>query len=128
MRDEPRLVLDSRATGDHGAPTKRGRSTMNPTRAQANRGMQRDLRVWWWAIMAVGFNAAVVFLALPASGATRALVLAWLIAFAAIGLYQRRRTLAPPAPCERADPRRDRLSQRARAATGSATPVAGAAG
>ena len=71
---------------------------MDPTRAQANRGMQRDLRVWWWAIMAIGFAAAVVFLALPASGPMRPLVFAWLIAFAAIGLYQRRRTLWPRQP------------------------------
>jgi hypothetical protein len=71
---------------------------MNPTESRAHRGMQRDLRLWWWAIAVVGFTGSIGLLLLPAMARIRPLVFGWLIAFAAIGLYQRRRTLWPQRP------------------------------
>jgi hypothetical protein len=75
-----------------------GGSKMNPNESRAHRGMQRDLRLWWWAIAVVGFTGSVGLLLLPAMARMRSFVFAWLILFAAIGLYQRRRTWWPRQP------------------------------
>jgi hypothetical protein len=65
---------------------------MDAMQPGSSRGMQRDLRVWWWTIAAVGFAAGVGLLALPAAAPIRPLVVRWLVLFAVIGVYQRRQT------------------------------------
>ena len=77
-----------------------GGSKMNST--ESPRGMQRDLRVWWWTIAAVGLSACVVVLAHPAMVRLRPFILGWLAAFLIIGLYQRRKTRWPERPPESA--------------------------
>jgi hypothetical protein len=79
-----------------------GGSKINSTESQTPRGMQRDLRVWWWTIAVVGLAACVGLLALPATVRIRPFILAWLAAFLIIGLYQRRKTRWPERPPESA--------------------------
>jgi hypothetical protein len=73
-------------------------SKMNATESQTPRGMQRDLRVWWWTIAVVGLTACVGLLAHPTTGPIRPFILGWLAAFLIIGLYQRRQTRWPERP------------------------------
>jgi hypothetical protein len=68
---------------------------MNPERSKIQGRMQHDLRVWWWTIAILGLSASLVLFLPPALNRYRPVLLAWLVAFAAIGLYQRRRTLWP---------------------------------
>ncbi len=79
-----------------------GGSRMNSPESHTARGMQRDLRVWWWSIAAVGFTACVGLLAHPATAPIRPFILGWLAAFLIVGLYQRRKTQWPAKPPEHA--------------------------
>jgi hypothetical protein len=53
--------------------------------------MQRDLRYWWWTIAVLGVSGWLGLFMYPAMSRYRPVLLAWLIAFAVIGVYQRRR-------------------------------------
>ena len=74
---------------------------MNPQ--EPLRGMQRDLRGWWWTIAAAGFTAGVGVLAFPGTAPVRPVVVGWLALFAIIGIYQRRQTIWPRQPRAGAD-------------------------
>lgn len=79
------------------ATANAGGSKMNSTELTP-RGMQRDLRVWWWTIAVAGLTACVGLLAHPATVRIRPLILGWLAIFLIIGLYQRKKTRWPERP------------------------------
>jgi len=62
--------------------------------------MQRDLRFWWWTIAVLGFAGWLGLFVYPATSRFRPILLAWLIAFVAIGAYQRRKMRWPQRPPE----------------------------
>jgi hypothetical protein len=74
--------------------------TMNSTPSNDPGRMQRDLRFWWWAIAVLGFAGWLGLFAYPATSPFRPILLAWLIAFVAIGVYQRRKMRWPQRPQE----------------------------
>jgi hypothetical protein len=75
-----------------------GGGTMRATQPGQLRGMQRDLRVWWGTIAALGFTVGVGLLLVPTVAPVRPLVVAWLVIFGLIGVYQRSKTTWPQPP------------------------------
>jgi hypothetical protein len=80
---------------DSTVSTSEGGGTMRATQPGQLRGMQRDLLVWWGMIAALGFTMGIGLLLVPTVAPVRPLVVAWLIIFALIGVYQRSRTTWP---------------------------------
>ena len=56
---------------------------------------QRDLHKWWWITGVLGVVVFASLFALPALRQFRPLLIAWLLVFLAIGIYQRRKIYWP---------------------------------
>jgi hypothetical protein len=80
------------------ATAKTGGNQMNPAPSNIRSRMQHDLRLWWWTIAILGLSGWLGLFLYPAVARYRPLLLAWLVAFAAIGMYQRRKTRWPQLP------------------------------
>ncbi len=92
-----RLAL---SPGNSTATANAGGDQMNSTASNAQGRMQRDLRLWWWTIAVLGLSGWLGLFLYPGMTRYRPFLLAWLVAFAAIGMYQRRRTQWPARPPE----------------------------
>jgi hypothetical protein len=59
--------------------------------SQPPRGPQKDLHRWWWITAVLGVLVFASLFAHPVTRQFRPLLIAWLLIFVAIGIYQRRR-------------------------------------
>ena len=86
------------SSNQRAATAHAGGSQINSERSNTRGPMQHDLRLWWWTIAIVGLLGWARLFPDPALARYRPLLLAWFVAFAAIGMYQRRKTRWPALP------------------------------
>jgi hypothetical protein len=86
---------------NHRAATANAGGTQMHSRSSNVPGpMQRDLRFWWWTLAVLGSTGWLGLFLYPAMSRFRPVLIAWLIAFVVIGVYQRRKARWPQPPQE----------------------------